>query len=634
MKRRTFLSLFLLFAIGISFGQTTRAVVVGISDYEHPQMVDLDFAHLDAIAFANYLVSEEGRQLPKEQIVLLTASAATQAKILSAIQWLVEQSAPGDEAIFYFAGMSDRGRIDEEQNKEYFLPYDGTFNDHQTAIDFEFLDQVFTTLIQKEVVLKIVWDAVIFYEGSILTKQIADEVRLFSNQPGGLSYEVSNFGHGVFTHFLLMGLCGAADKDGDGTISLLELRNYLEDEVLKEMSFADVYPLVIGDLSTTMGIVGKDVDPSAFYEKLNVKDFLEVKDRGPIKKEEDGPDIEIRFPDLPKNHAFVTKAEKLTMEIEVRNELSTLLINDQKIDRPAMETHTFELELKQGMNEFKVAAFKGIQSRVDTILVFSRMGPSLRWELGEKLSHHALLIATDEYDDPGWQKLNNPVFDARGLARVLSENYGFEVDTLLNATADEILIKLREYAIRFNRDNYLEDDAHLLIFFAGHGNWDPFLKQGYLVAKDSRLDDASFRSYLSFADLQNKIDNINVKHIFVMLDVCYGGSFDLSLASQGTRSGGASPYRTISASKYKSKVLQPQTRRFLSAGQLVEVLDGYANQHSPMMRSLLNLLENPEDPILTVEDLQLAIKNLDPTPHAGTFGKNEAGSNFLFLRER
>ncbi|MCB0627699.1 MAG: hypothetical protein KDC43_28195, partial [Saprospiraceae bacterium] len=78
------------------------------------------------------------------------------------------------------------------------------------------------------------------------------------------------------------------------------------------------------------------------------------------------------------------------------------------------------------------------------------------------------------------------------------------------------------------------------------------------------------------ADLQNKIDNINVKHIFVMLDVCYGGSFDLSLAAQGTRSGGASPYRTISASKYKSKVLQPQTRRFLSAGQLVEVLDGYA----------------------------------------------------------
>ena len=52
---------------------------------------------------------------------------------------------------------------------------------------------------------------------------------LNSCNPGQFSLEDKELGHGIFTHFVLQGLAGKADADGDQVVSLGELYEYAGD---------------------------------------------------------------------------------------------------------------------------------------------------------------------------------------------------------------------------------------------------------------------------------------------------------------------------------------------------------------------------------------------------------------------
>ncbi len=84
-----------------------RAVVVGISDYQHPDITDLHYAHRDAEAFAGWLQSPQGKNLNTTQLHLLTNQEATAARVFNEIIWLFRESGPQDVAILYFSGHGD-----------------------------------------------------------------------------------------------------------------------------------------------------------------------------------------------------------------------------------------------------------------------------------------------------------------------------------------------------------------------------------------------------------------------------------------------------------------------------------------------------------------------------------------------
>jgi hypothetical protein len=58
-------------------------------------------------------------------------------------------------------------------------------------------------------------------------------ISLASTKGGQASNSYPERKHGLFTYFLLDGLKGAADKDGDGWISMEELFSYVQDNVTK-----------------------------------------------------------------------------------------------------------------------------------------------------------------------------------------------------------------------------------------------------------------------------------------------------------------------------------------------------------------------------------------------------------------
>jgi len=77
----------------------------------------------------------------------------------------------------------------------------------------------------------------------------------------------------------------------------------------------------------------------------------------------------------------------------------------------------------------------------------------------------ALIVASDQYSDPGLRRLRAPAVDARALAGVLRDPGigGFEVRTLLNEPAHMVNLAVEE----FFADRRPSD--LLLVHFSGHG---------------------------------------------------------------------------------------------------------------------------------------------------------------------
>ena len=168
---------------------------------------------------------------------------------------------------------------------------------------------------------------------------------------------------------------------------------------------------------------------------------------------------------------------------------------------------------------------------------------------------YALLIATDEYEN--WSDLVNPVYDSRTIMETLKEDFGFEVEMMENPTQTEILKKLREYA----QKQYKPMDQ-LFVFFAGHGTYDQAFGEGFVVTTESLVNDEGKTSYLSHNRLRSIINNVPCDHIFLTMDVCFGGTFDEALAS--ARGMDDEVYREKSRSEFISTKLLSKTRKYLT----------------------------------------------------------------------
>lgn len=235
----------------------------------------------------------------------------------------------------------------------------------------------------------------------------------------------------------------------------------------------------------------------------------------------------------------------------------------------------------------------------------------------------ALIFATDKYDH--WDDLVNPVHDAHSIATELQNRYGFETEVVENPTLEEVWEKIRAY----NEHRFNPQDQ-LLIFFAGHGQFDDTFGEGYVVAKNSLANDKSKTTYISHNRLRGVINNIPCEHIFLMMDVCFGGTFDPVLArSRNLADVEASDEEVI------VRKLSHKTRKYLTSGGKEYVSDGTPGSHSPFAGKLIESLKTNggEDRILTIAELQASLERLKQLPRFGSFGDDEPLSDFIFIRK-
>jgi len=280
---------------------STRAVVVGISDYQDAAIPDLRFADRDAEAFADWLRSPAGGGVPEENIRLLINNKATVGQTAVAlIDWLLESTMPGDRVIIYFSG---HGEMESRLLNQlgYLLLWDSPAHvSIAGALPVDLLKQVVTTLsVERKANVMVIADACRAGKlasssviGAQLTnanlgRQFASEQKILSCQANEYSVEGEQWGggRGAFSYHLVNGLYGLADLDNNEYITLLEIEHFIQDRVPTEVMPVSQIPFAVGDKNAVVARVDKELLRKVKQgEEVTLAPFSGLEQRGLIQE--------------------------------------------------------------------------------------------------------------------------------------------------------------------------------------------------------------------------------------------------------------------------------------------------------------------------------------------------------------
>ena len=250
----------------------------------------------------------------------------------------------------------------------------------------------------------------------------------------------------------------------------------------------------------------------------------------------------------------------------------------------------------------------------------------------------AFIIGVSEYADPQ-HNLTYARSDAKAIAKVLKDEFGMGPILSLydsDATKDNIRGVFEKELHETNIDD------GIVIFFAGHGITRPNVigsDQGYLVPHDGdpEAKPANLHKNIPIKVIRDTyMDTIPAKHIFLIVDSCYGG---LALRNIDMR---ASPEILDQAMIEEYTRSDHVVRQVLTAGSKdQEVLDGGFFNHSIFAGRLIEALLK-SDSYITADTLAAYVceqvardaKNLDKkqTPQYGYLIGGEG--TFVFKRNK
>jgi TPR repeat protein len=244
--------------------------------------------------------------------------------------------------------------------------------------------------------------------------------------------------------------------------------------------------------------------------------------------------------------------------------------------------------------------------------------------------NYALIFASDDYTT--WPHLTNPISDADAVGKTLQALYNFQVEEIRNPTDDQILAKLTEYLHRS-----FQPQDQLLIFFSGHGYFDPDLRKGFIVPANALLvkDDVGHRSLIAHDTIQDYVNRIPSQHVVLVVDACFAGTLDRRIADGGLRGDPSSDiYAHASLPDLLARKEPKRTRRYITSGGKDFVPDGLPGHHSPFISAFLVTLNQGADRkgYLTLDDIQQGFDTVKPEPLWGDIqDDNDPGADFLLL---
>jgi hypothetical protein len=222
---------------------------VGISKYQIAD-ISLEFADKDAEAIGRFFASDRGGSVPETRLTVLTNDRATRGAVLSALTRMAKRAAPNDLLVLYLAmhGLPDEG------GDLYYLTHDTDPRQLVgTGLPQRDVEYALASSPAKRVVMLMdachAGAAGLGFSGKrgiVLAETNRLLGRLAETKPGvavltaSSATEPSNEGaqwgggHGVFTHYLLMGMSGHADGDRDGLVSIRELYDFVYTKVSED----------------------------------------------------------------------------------------------------------------------------------------------------------------------------------------------------------------------------------------------------------------------------------------------------------------------------------------------------------------------------------------------------------------
>ncbi len=234
---------------------TLRLLTVGINKYRNPAL-NLNYGVPDADGIRAFFSKQPRRLFKDIKEYAVFDKGATKQGITQAVARLNE-SQPEDVVIVYLAGHGDT--VD---GKWYFLPYDVTYPEKEEEIRSKGISaEQINAWIEKIPAQKIIVLMDACKSGAALKKfrgfedrkalsRLARTTGIHIVAAAGkaqFAVELKELGHGAFTYTLLEGLEGAADSRKDGTITVRELTNYIENrlpDLSEEKSGEAQFPVI------------------------------------------------------------------------------------------------------------------------------------------------------------------------------------------------------------------------------------------------------------------------------------------------------------------------------------------------------------------------------------------------------
>lgn len=237
--------------------------------------------------------------------------------------------------------------------------------------------------------------------------------------------------------------------------------------------------------------------------------------------------------------------------------------------------------------------------------------------------YHALIIGNNNYRY--FPKLKTPVIDASEVESILNLRYGFKTKLLTNATRKDILTALNRL-----RQELSENDS-LLIYYAGHGEYDKTADKAYWLPVDAEKDNPV--DWIMADDITSNIKRMWAKHVIIVSDSCYSGIL--------VRSGGADLKQKGDRQLFLKKMMERPSRTLMASGGNEPVWDSGGGKHSVFAASFLKALRETEEQVFTAEELfhgglkEFVAGKSDQVPeYSNIKNSGHEGGDFIFRRTK
>ncbi len=229
-----------------------RAIIIGVSDYN--QMKKLAFSDDDAQNIFDFLQSEAGGSVPSSQIILLKDQQATHKNVMTSANQLFSKANPEDLILFYFSGHGLPGaflpvdsdgvmhRINHEEVKSILLHSPAK---HKLVFADACHSGSFRAVSENESYSHLLYESLAGSSGGLGL--------LLSSKTEEFSHEFDGIKSGVFSHFLIRGLTGEAEKNKDGLVSVNELFDYVFEQV-RWFTQNKQSPVLYGEIDKNMPV--------------------------------------------------------------------------------------------------------------------------------------------------------------------------------------------------------------------------------------------------------------------------------------------------------------------------------------------------------------------------------------------
>jgi hypothetical protein len=235
---------------------------------------------------------------------------------------------------------------------------------------------------------------------------------------------------------------------------------------------------------------------------------------------------------------------------------------------------------------------------------------------------YALVIGNSNYRHAS--SLITAAEDARAVEAVLRERYGFETTVLLDADRQQLVSALDS----FGRD--ADEDASLLIYYAGHGHYDSEADKAYWLPVDARPGNKAGWVGADYVTARAKA--LPAKHVLIVSDSRYSGTI--------YRAAGAAASTATGHDKFIETVYGRKSRTLMASGGN-EPVEDVGGIHSVFASAFLRGLSEMQPEVFTGMELfrdyvleSVAGKANQTPEYSALKNSGHDGGEFVFVRKK